>query len=90
VRAHAEFADRIVIGRDVGIMADGPELVEGNGGPDLTSSTHSSGPIGNARLGELLAFHLRARPAAISATKTVTCAATTNANGSPSPSALIR
>jgi hypothetical protein len=91
VRAHAEFADRILIGWDVGIMEDGPELVEGNGAPDLDiiQRTHRE-PIGNARLGELLAFHLRARPAAISATKTATGAATTNANGSPSPSALVR
>jgi putative polysaccharide biosynthesis protein len=60
VRAHAAFADRIVIGWDVGIMPDGPELVEGNGGPDLDiiQRTHRE-PIGDARLGQLLAFHLR-------------------------------
>lgn len=59
-RAHAAFADRIIIGWDVGLMPDGPELVEGNGAPDLdiVQRTHRS-PIGNARLGELLAFHLR-------------------------------
>lgn len=59
-RAHAAFADRIIIGWDVGLMPDGPELVEGNGAPDLdiVQRTHRS-PVGNARLGELLAFHLR-------------------------------
>jgi len=60
VRAHAAFSDRILIGWDVGLMTDGPELVEGNGGPDLdiVQRTHRE-PLGNARLGQLLAFHLR-------------------------------
>ncbi len=59
-RAHAAFSDRILIGWDVGLMPDGPELVEGNGAPDLDilQRTHRQ-PLGNARLGELLAFHLR-------------------------------
>ncbi len=59
-RAHAAFADRVIIGWDVGIMPDGPELVEGNGGPDLDiiQRTHRA-PVGEARLGRLLAFHLR-------------------------------
>lgn len=62
-RAHAAFADRVVIGWDVGIMPDGPELVEGNGGPDLDiiQRTHRE-PLGEARLGRLLAFHLRQMP----------------------------
>ena len=51
-------------------MEDGPELVEGNGAPDLDiiQRTHRA-PIGNARLGELLAFHLRDRLAATNATE---------------------
>jgi hypothetical protein len=58
-RAHAAFADRVLIGWDVGLMSDGPELVEGNGAPDLDiiQRTHRE-PLGNARLGQLLAFHL--------------------------------
>ena len=58
-RVHAAFSDRILIGWDVGLMPDGPELVEGNGAPDLDiiQRTHRE-PVGNARLGELLAFHL--------------------------------
>ncbi len=60
VRAHAAFADRVVVGWDIGIMPDGPELVEGNGAPDLDiiQRTHRE-PVGDARLGQLLAFHLR-------------------------------
>jgi hypothetical protein len=60
VRAHAAFADRIFIGWDVGLMTGGPELVEGNGAPDLDiiQRTHRE-PLGNARLGRLLAFHLQ-------------------------------
>jgi hypothetical protein len=59
-RAHAAFSDRILIGWDVGLVTDGPELVEGNGAPDLDiiQRTHRE-PVGNARLGQLLAFQLR-------------------------------
>ena len=72
-------------------MEDGPELVEGNGARISTSFNARIGSrSATPRLGELLAFHLRARPAAISATKTATCPAMTHANGSPSPSALVR
>jgi hypothetical protein len=60
-RAHTEaFADHVVIGWDIGIVADGPCLIEGNKGPDLdlVQKSHRE-PLGNARLGELLAFNLR-------------------------------
>ena len=72
-------------------MEAGPELVEGNGAPDLDiiQRTHRE-PIGNARLGELLAFHLRERPAATNATNTAIGHAMTHASDRPSPSALAR
>jgi hypothetical protein len=60
-RAHTlAFADHVVIGWDIAIVADGPRLIEGNKGPDLdlVQKSHRA-PLGNARLGELLAFNLR-------------------------------
>jgi len=60
-RAHAlAFSDHVVIGWDIAIVHDGPRLIEGNKGPDLdlVQKSHRA-PVGNARLGELLAFNLR-------------------------------
>ena len=68
-RAHTlAFADHVVIGWDIAILAEGPRLVEGNKGPDLdlVQKSHRE-PLGNARLGQLLAFHLRRTIAARSA-----------------------
>ena len=59
-RAHALIGDRIVVGWDVAILEDGPCLVEGNGKPDvdLIQRPHRAG-LGNSRLGEIMAFHLK-------------------------------
>lgn len=58
-RAHAGFADQVVVGWDLAITPQGPQLIEGNKSPDLDiiQRTHEM-PIGNSRLGELLAHHL--------------------------------
>lgn len=58
-RAHHAFADHVLIGWDVAILAEGPCLVEGNSGPDLDLMQRATGqPMGNGRLGRLLALHL--------------------------------
>jgi hypothetical protein len=60
-RAHTlAFPDEVVIGWDIGILSDGPRLIEGNKGPDVDLVQRSHGePLGNARLGQLLAFNLK-------------------------------
>lgn len=62
IRAHTAFSDRVVVGWDIGVLDEGPELIEGNGAPDLdiVQRTHRE-PIGDARLGNLLAYHLQRR-----------------------------
>jgi hypothetical protein len=60
--AHRLLAPRIVVGWDIGFLPDGPCLVEGNVGPDADIHQRvERRPIGNARYGELLAFHLEKR-----------------------------
>ncbi|MCZ6783551.1 MAG: hypothetical protein O7G30_09600 [Proteobacteria bacterium] len=59
-RAHRVFRQAVVIGWDVGILADGPVLVEANVGPDVNVFQRCTGePLGSARFGELVAFHIR-------------------------------
>ena len=59
--AHARaFSDQVVIGWDVALLDSGPCLIEANKAPDLDIIQRiGNGPVGNERLGKLLAFNLR-------------------------------
>ena len=68
VRAHGEFADRVVIGWDIAILDDGPIIVEGNGNPDMDIvQRFMREGLREQRFGELLAYHLRQRLPALDA-----------------------
>lgn len=65
IQAHRAFADRVLIGWDIAPLADGPCIIEGNSSPDLDILQRTSGQgLADGRFGELLAFHLEARPKA--------------------------
>jgi hypothetical protein len=59
IEAHAKLGERVVIGWDVAVLADGPMIIEANGLPDqdILQRIHKA-PLGEARLGQLLAHHL--------------------------------
>jgi glutathione synthase/RimK-type ligase-like ATP-grasp enzyme len=59
-RAHPHFSDFAVIGWDVAILEDGPCIIEANGAPDLDIIQRTMrAPLGNARLGKLMAWHVK-------------------------------
>lgn len=59
--AHARaFSDQVVIGWDVALLNSGPCIMEANKAPDLDIIQRvGGGPVGEQRLGKLLAFNLR-------------------------------
>ena len=58
-RAHECLGIYLVAGWDVGVLEDGPCLVEGNHGPCMDSTQRMLlKPIGSERFGELLRHHL--------------------------------
>jgi hypothetical protein len=62
IAAHRLIAPRVMVGWDIGFLPDGPCLVEGNTGPDADIHQRTElRPIGNARYGALLAFHMEHR-----------------------------
>lgn len=67
-QAHRAFSDRIMVGWDIGILDDGPIVIEGNSGPDmdLMQRFMETGFCHEHRFAELLAHHLRAKAAVAS------------------------
>jgi hypothetical protein len=62
VEAHRLVAPRVIVGWDIAFLSEGPCLIEGNTGPDADIHQRTElRPIGNARYGALLAFHLERR-----------------------------
>jgi len=59
-QAHLAFADRIIVGWDIAILADGPSVVEGNSGPDVDIMQRGlKRGIGHGWFAELLLHHAR-------------------------------
>ena len=59
VRTHEAFPDRIIVGWDVAMLADGACVIEGNGKPDLDIHQRAERrPLGEARIASLLVFNV--------------------------------
>lgn len=61
IQAHRAFADRVLVGWDIGVTDQGPLVVEGNSSPDLDIVQRFGEPVCATRFGELLAWHLKER-----------------------------
>lgn len=62
VAAHEAFPERVVVGWDVAMLADGAMIIEGNGKPDLDIHQRAGrGPAGQSRLAHLLKYNVMKR-----------------------------
>lgn len=62
VKAHEAFPQRVVVGWDVAMLADGAMIIEGNGKPDLDIHQRAErGPAGDSRIAHLLAYNVNSR-----------------------------
>ncbi len=60
IAAHEAFPDRIIVGWDVAMLADGACIIEGNGKPDLDIHQRAErGPVGGKRVATLIAFNVQ-------------------------------
>jgi hypothetical protein len=59
VKAHTAFPERVIVGWDVAMLADGAMIIEGNGKPDLDIHQRAErGPAGESRIASLLVWNL--------------------------------
>jgi hypothetical protein len=59
IKAHEAFPQRVVVGWDVAMLADGAMIIEGNGKPDLDIHQRAErGPAGQSRIAHLLKFNV--------------------------------
>lgn len=62
VKAHEAFPQRVVVGWDVAMLADGAMIIEGNGKPDLDIHQRAErGPAGDSRIAHLIAYNVNSR-----------------------------
>jgi hypothetical protein len=70
IKAHTMVPERVLIGWDIALTAEGPVLLEGNSFADvlIPQRVHRM-PLGHMRMGELLNFHLDRLEAKLDGTK---------------------